>query len=589
MKKLFQILLVAVLSTACLQEDIELLETENNSVEESNLNEEISVNGQLKIPTGFSFESTTRTISNIRLDESFKNENVKIKLYQSSFLGNQLIFDGFVNLERPLNESFKIANHINDMIILASFNGVEKQIKTTKTDIRAIFNIMDFSASNSKNKVRSIQNDYIFCEDGGANGLVEIYQRVLVIKGSVFDDELNLDKNNNKTKVILKTNGSTSVDTEFSNSSFDCIFIYLDNGKDIVNMGSTEKPSLINLGNGTDEITASDQAKDIIFGGNGKDKITGKFIDDELIGGNGNDDIDNSSGGVVTQDGAQSYCMPPCYSESYDSDGDGFDSVENGGIDVDDNNPNVIARSYPQGMGLYYSMIFEDLWPCQGDYDFNDLILNFNFIEGRNEINAITEVEFDFKIPALGGSYNNFAVLRVQDTDDNAIVNLNDLQTINVTRVHDQLNQTTLFYFEDLKSFYTNNQTAIINTREMTYETILQLSGVVTGVDGVYDIFMLKDGNSSAEIHPDVNDGIEGTSSFFNTELGGCHEGSNLDFKTDDGFPWGMVIPVEWEWPKEGVNILDAYPDFRTFVESNPNIDWYSTNNTSRVLDAIIQ
>ena len=306
-----------------------------------------------------------------------------------------------------------------------------------------------------------------------------------------------------------------------------------------------------------------------------------------LIGGEGKDDIDNGSGGTITEDGDDESCTPTCYST--DKDGDGYESIENGGVDVDDNNPNVVSRNYPQGQGVFYSLIFEDLWPCQGDYDFNDLIVNYSFDEGRNGNDEITEFDFSFKVPALGGALNNFAVLRVMDTDNDASLTRSDSENITVERVHDATNQTTLFYFENLKSFYTSNEAAIVNTREMSYNSILQLTGTIDGVDGAYDIYMLKDGDETAEVHPNVIDGISGPSSFFNSSLSGCHEGSVVDFKTDEGFPWGMVVPIEWQWPKEGIDILEAFPDFRTFVETNPSIDWYSSNNPTRDLSKIIQ
>ena len=193
------------------------------------------------------------------------------------------------------------------------------------------------------------------------------------------------------------------------------------------------------------------------------------------------------------------------------------------------------------------------------------------------------------RVPALGGAFNNFAAFRVSDSDNDAELTRSDEESISVTRVHDATNQTTLFYFENLKSFYSSNESEIVNTRAMTFTSILQLSGTITGVNGAYDSFMLKDGDQTAEVHPNVADGIAGTSSFFNAGLSGCQEGSVVDFKTDEGFPWGMVVPIEWQWPKEGIDILEAYPDFRTFVESSPGLDWYSSNNQNRVLSKIIQ
>ena len=32
-----------------------------------------------------------------------------------------------------------------------------------------------------------------------------------------------------------------------------------------------------------------------------------------------------------------------------------------------------------------------------------------------------------------------------------------------------------------------------------------------------------------------------------------------------NGNPFGLVIPYDWEWPLERVNIEDAYPDFAEY------------------------
>lgn len=586
MKKVLSSLMASALLFSCVPDKME-------NMEEQNVVEKILTNAKLDIPPGFSFESTLSTKTDISLDNTFTNENVKVQVSVIGASGNKnMIYDGFASQDRPLNEVLKIPNHISEVEIKGTYQGIEKVVNRSKADIRTVFRKSDFTAS-PQNKMLPLhmRSEYTFCEHGSkAKGDVEIFERVLVIKGSNKADVVALSHQSspNRTYIFMSNLHGITMKT-FNNNNFDCIFIYTGKGNDNVSMGSILKPSLINLGDGSDVGTGSSSAETIIYGGKGSDVITGYTSTDQLFGGNGVDNVNSTGGGSAIQNGDNTNCNPSCYSPVIDEDGDGYESIENGGVDVDDNNPNVVSRNYPQGQGLYHSLIFEDLWPCQGDYDFNDLILNYNVVEGKNGDNDITEIDFNFKVPALGGAFNNYTVLRVYDIDNNAALSRSDEESINVERVHDLTNQTTLFYFEDLKSYYSNNSAEVINTREKTFNTILELSGTVTGVDGMYDAFMLKDGDETAEVHPNVVDGIQGVSSFFNSELSGCHEGAVIDFKTDDGFPWGIVVPIEWQWPKEGIDILDAYPDFRVFVESSPGLDWYSSNNPNRVTNKIIQ
>ena len=167
----------------------------------SSADEQLTVNSRLNIPPGFSFESTQETISNIQLDESFTTQNVKIQIFQVDPVNEeQMIYDGFINKNKALTESFKIPNHIEGIKIVALWNGIEKKISTSKTALSALLSMSDFAGSINSSQF-SKQNDYTFCEDGGANGTVEIYERVLVIKGSNKKDEVDVDKNGSKTKV----------------------------------------------------------------------------------------------------------------------------------------------------------------------------------------------------------------------------------------------------------------------------------------------------------------------------------------------------------------------------------------------------
>ena len=56
-------------------------------------------------------------------------------------------------------------------------------------------------------------------------------------------------------------------------------------------------------------------------------------------------------------------------------------------------------------------------------------------------------------------------------------------------------------------------------------------------------------------------------------------------YQNNNGLPWALAInpgSLEvWKHPCEMVDILQAYPDFQSFVESNGNKDtsWFSQSN----------
>lgn len=90
-----------------------------------------------------------------------------------------------------------------------------------------------------------------------------------------------------------------------------------------------------------------------------------------------------------------------------DADGDNI-------ADVDDDYPNdstKASNNYTPSLNDFYTLAYEDLWPGQGDYDFNDLVVDYNFNEITNGDNEVVEIVATFYVRAVGGAYNNgFAI-----------------------------------------------------------------------------------------------------------------------------------------------------------------------------------
>lgn len=597
MKKTYWLLIISFIVVGCVEkpEEFQDLSPQNKSFE------------SLNVVSGFNFKSAVEKNLKISLGEGFSYETVSIQLRFIDRDKSVLVHQGFSSLENTFALDLSIPNHFESIQVIARMNGLQYTQEMQKEAMGdVILNKNDFTeipstqgAVNPNYQYQS-ESTFVYCETDNPNGDVQIVSRVLVIKGSNKEDELDVDKNGTSTSVILKTDGTTRVDTDYDNSLFDCIFVYLGEDDDIVQMGSTEKPSLINLGNGKDEITASDQAKDIIYGGNGKDKIIGKYATDELIGGEGVDDIDNGSGGTITQDGAEENCTPIC--GSVDADGDGVNSD----ADVDDNDPDVSQYNYPQGYDVnsnayvYHSLVYEDLWPCQGDYDFNDLIVYYSFRENQNAAGLTTSLEFNTKFPAMGGSFDNTACIRVVDGSNTAVLSANNISTlpgaIGVTRTHDAVNSTTSFCFSNLKSIYGEQGNTVVNTESKVYSEYPIMTGSITGFNtgtDVYDQYMLIDNDITKQVHDMASDNPNSALNIATSDAIGfnsCDDDSANQAKqyvNSNGLPWALSIPAEWGWPKEKVDMLEAYPDFDDFIV-NPALDWYSDANDNKVDSKII-
>jgi len=85
------------------------------------------------------------------------------------------------------------------------------------------------------------------------------------------------------------------------------------------------------------------------------------------------------------------------------------DADSDGVADADDAYPNDATRAYNN---LYPSpsfgtLMFEDLWPATGDYDFNDLVVDYRYNLVTNAANKVVEMKGTFVTRAVGASFRN--------------------------------------------------------------------------------------------------------------------------------------------------------------------------------------
>ncbi len=96
-------------------------------------------------------------------------------------------------------------------------------------------------------------------------------------------------------------------------------------------------------------------------------------------------------------------CNPLPLVAPLDSDGDGV-------IDSEDEYPNDPTRAYNTYFPTqtqFGTLAFEDNWPTKGDYDFNDVVIDYNFKTVTNAAGNVVEIVSAFILRASGANYNN--------------------------------------------------------------------------------------------------------------------------------------------------------------------------------------
>ncbi len=280
-----------------------------------------------------------------------------------------------------------------------------------------------------------------------------------------------------------------------------------------------------------------------------------------------------------------------------DSDGDGVDD------DLDDY-PNDATRAF----NVYYpneedwgTLAYEDLWPGKGDYDFNDLVLDYHFKSVLNSSNELVEFYTDYSVRAVGASLKNgFAFMLGGDP-----TNVASVSGANITENYLNLNSngteqgqtnTVIFLFDNAFNNIGSSGSTFINTKpdvdyvepdtnqlHVVYQTPVSVSTTGTAP---YNPFLVVNKERGKEVHlagEEPTDLADAT--LFGTWFDDTDPASGKYYQSATNLPWAIDLPVSFEYPVEQVEILNAYTHFAQWAESGGTDypDWYMDKSGYRV------
>ncbi len=256
-----------------------------------------------------------------------------------------------------------------------------------------------------------------------------------------------------------------------------------------------------------------------------------------------------------------------------DSDGDGIPDIE----DVYPEDPNRVSVIRIPAED-YYTISFEDLFPNQGDADFNDYVVRSYFEEDLNKAGEVVRIRGYFTHVAKGAGYSHTLRLGLP----NANVGTYSLIRLGFdgTTVEENLSGTgpTLTDLELLGNSSTTlassnasrSNTTFVKGKTAKLEVILSssISKLVLG-SAPYDTF-IRVINTGKDIHS--------TGKYFDAA------GADI-YKDSTGFPWVLLVPGNFQWPYEATNIRLSYPQFQTWYESlgTADTDWFRFPSTADV------
>jgi LruC domain-containing protein len=255
------------------------------------------------------------------------------------------------------------------------------------------------------------------------------------------------------------------------------------------------------------------------------------------------------------------------------------------------------SNSYFPAEGVWGTIAFEDLWPAKGDYDFNDLILDYTGYMILNAQNNIKDVKIDFRVRAVGASLNNgfgFQLDQItpdqvesvtgmvhESSDMDIVLNANGTEAgqakaviVPVESVENVINRLTT------GSMFNTVVGGGSGTWDVVTTTVTFVDAIAPGLLGPEDFnpFLIVNQDRGVEVHlPDMVPTDLVNPAFFGTLDDDSNPTSNRYYKTVNNLPWAINIYEQFDYPIEKIEVVNTYYHFAEWAQSGGSVynDWY--------------
>jgi len=276
-----------------------------------------------------------------------------------------------------------------------------------------------------------------------------------------------------------------------------------------------------------------------------------------------------------------------------DEDGDGIP-------DMFDDFPLDPERAFETNNHSMSTLAFEDLWPIKGDYDFNDLVIDYNIFFHKDADNKIKNVVTEFELRAVGARYRNgFAVqfpFASSNIESYSIIDGTDpltysniLSDVNFTPELEAGANATIVYIDNTMDLIQPTGDTFINTEKdvaflgtVKFALDIKLTNPENILDWQWNVpfnpFIYVNRDRSHEIHlPDYSPTPEVNEALFGTGDDSSVISLNRYYKSVENHPWALNIADSWDYPYEKNKITGAYLLFKDWAESSGTLypDWY--------------
>ena len=258
------------------------------------------------------------------------------------------------------------------------------------------------------------------------------------------------------------------------------------------------------------------------------------------------------------------------------------------------------------------TIAYEDNWPIEGDYDMNDLVVYMRTAVYRQN-GLVTFVNISGEIAAVGAAYQNGfgirlpGVLRSQIDENRLEYTINDLPTAPYNPLESGPNEAIFMLMYNVWNYVSAGEDCTFYRTELGCGSNIQarfnlnipfVEPVDLQASGVFDPFMFATPGAWHGSHYEDSPGRryeihlknQAPTEVFDFGLSAVEAGvdasdpvSGLYFQNTEGMPWALEIGTRWQYPREFIDVLFAYPAFEAFVNSNgeDRQSWYLQENSN--------
>lgn len=289
-----------------------------------------------------------------------------------------------------------------------------------------------------------------------------------------------------------------------------------------------------------------------------------------------------------------------------DSDGDGVSDV----YDRFPNNPALAYLNVFPAANTFGTLAYEDLWPGEGDYDMNDLVLDYQYRVYGNAQNQAVYMDADFAIRAIGGTIRSgfafqmpLAASQISGVSGQRM-NQNYFSLAG-NGTENGVSQAVIPVFDNAHAisplpapYFLNTERAVAFRTPDTVGIRVNFTGGVsmTAVGtGPFNPFIVPNRSENGsinwsrdrEIHlPGYAATSKANTALFGTSGDDTRPAAGKWYKTHRNLPFALHMVEKYEYSLERKSVLEAYPRFGEWSQSGGvnAKDWYSPASVNRVI-----